>query len=830
MAPHSKRDRRGCPRLYWCFLWSVVLIMGLGAGRLLGGKRATGASTGDGTKPPFADVAQGNETSQSSRREEPMPQQPVPQANELDMKSHSSLEDRGRRKPPPLRKAAQDTSPADLALGSSDTSLPAHATPAVQRAPAGEAQPADLMSFVQSSMLALPGAPAVSVLEVNGKAGGVEVGVRLAAQFPESTWVASGSRQPKLEELGKRRPGNLFQVDELTPEKLRSMYRAPQIFEYLLLPTFTDDFLDGGRKEELGLLLGMAQTVVVYAPPAAGSGSRVGSHIQQAGQLLVEVSDAMKMGVLVENVQDNIIRVTNTMLTRPVQHHFEDMRPALDGGTCYKYKLIHEPAAQGVKRNPKLCQVKVATPAPGTQQCPVDVECGKRTIELANGNWVNLRLLAGLGLSGFDRDRVIKMYMKMPSRDTMASFTNKGCARLDIGMKYDAKASCCLDLLLAALDPAHCGLSRPIAQSLSVGYAFDLDKVAACRQQHFAKSFHSMQFTESFIADAQTSFVFGGAREPSRMTKDAIEKELQERGLPTTIDAANSGSAKEQLIGRLEKARMDTSNLTHAELVAELRRLHLSTDGPEAQLAERLDRARELGYSHVKSRLMRGRLKNRIETLRGDVGKLSKEELKQYLRDANLDDGGDKEELVAKLRGAWKRSPGLKAASVAKLEEQLQLGGDLFDATRAQQEGGAGAAKMSADPGPPHWDAGSIDDLGELTGLGLQSVRSMSKKELQEEAGAAGQSTGGSKEALQRIVQRVRNAGQSGSSPRDGRQPAARAMPPSQSSPRRHAGSHQAAARPAGFDAGLDYMADALLHSAIGQSVREEAGPERMSR
>lgn len=65
--------------------------------------------------------------------------------------------------------------------------------------------------------------------------------------------------------------------------------------------------------------------------------------------------------------------------------------------------------------------------------------------------------------------------------------------------------------------------------------------------------------------------------------QDAIEKELQERGLPTTIDAANSGSAKEQLIGRLEKARMDTSNLTHAELVAELRRLHLSTDGPEVR-------------------------------------------------------------------------------------------------------------------------------------------------------------------------------------------------------------------------------------------------------
>lgn len=86
---------------------------------------------------------------------------------------------------------------------------------------------------------------------------------------------------------------------------------------------------------------------------------------------------------------------------------------------------------------------------------------------------------------------------------------------------------------------------------------------------------------------------------------------------------------------------------------------------PQAQLAERLDRARELGYSHVKSRLMRGRLKNRIETLRGDVGKLSKEELKQYLRDANLDDGGDKEELVAKLRGAWKRSPGLKAAAAS---------------------------------------------------------------------------------------------------------------------------------------------------------------------
>lgn len=45
-------------------------------------------------------------------------------------------------------------------------------------------------------------------------------------------------------------------------------------------------------------------------------------------------------------------------------------------------------------------------------------------------------------------------------------------------------------------------------------------------------------------------------------------------------------------------------------------------------------------------------------------------------------------------------------------------------------------------PKPRVWDAGSIEDLGEDNGLGAQSVNSMSKQELQEEARASGMPAG----------------------------------------------------------------------------------------
>jgi hypothetical protein len=44
------------------------------------------------------------------------------------------------------------------------------------------------------------------------------------------------------------------------------------------------------------------------------------------------------------------------------------------------------------------------------------------------------------------------------------------------------------------------------------------------------------------------------------------------------------GSAKEQLIQRLEQARLDTSTLNHSELISQLKQLHLSTEGSKVSL------------------------------------------------------------------------------------------------------------------------------------------------------------------------------------------------------------------------------------------------------
>lgn len=59
----------------------------------------------------------------------------------------------------------------------------------------------------------------------------------------------------------------------------------------------------------------------------------------------------------------------------------------------------------------------------------------------------------------------------------MSEHINNGCARLDVGMKYEANPACCLDLLTAALDEEHCGMTEEEAQSLNIGHAFELDKV-----------------------------------------------------------------------------------------------------------------------------------------------------------------------------------------------------------------------------------------------------------------------------------------------------------------------------------------------------------------
>jgi hypothetical protein len=60
-----------------------------------------------------------------------------------------------------------------------------------------------------------------------------------------------------------------------------------------------------------------------------------------------EIFSAMRslLSLLRVCAQGNVIRVKSTMISRPVQHHFDDLRPSSEGGTCYKYKLFHKPAA-----------------------------------------------------------------------------------------------------------------------------------------------------------------------------------------------------------------------------------------------------------------------------------------------------------------------------------------------------------------------------------------------------------------------------------------------------------------------------------------------------
>jgi hypothetical protein len=58
----------------------------------------------------------------------------------------------------------------------------------------------------------------------------------------------------------------------------------------------------------------------------------------------------------------------------------------------------------------------------------------------------------------------------------MSEHINAGCARLDVGMKYEANPACCLDLLTAAMDDEYCGMTEEEAQSMNIGHPFDLGK------------------------------------------------------------------------------------------------------------------------------------------------------------------------------------------------------------------------------------------------------------------------------------------------------------------------------------------------------------------
>jgi hypothetical protein len=78
-------------------------------------------------------------------------------------------------------------------------------------------------------------------------------------------------------------------VGNLTLSHIKSMHRAPQMFEYLLLPNFADEFLDGGLNEELGLLLGMARTTVAYVAPDGYLDTFTKSRIQKVRVALLSV-------------------------------------------------------------------------------------------------------------------------------------------------------------------------------------------------------------------------------------------------------------------------------------------------------------------------------------------------------------------------------------------------------------------------------------------------------------------------------------------------------------------------------------------------------------
>lgn len=108
--------------------------------------------------------------------------------------------------------------------------------------------------------------------------------------------------------------------------------------------------------------------------------------------------------------------------------------------------------------------------------------------------------------------------------------------------------------------------------------------------------------------------------------------------------------------------------------------------------AARLQTARELAYKRVKSKLLKGRIKNRIEQIKKGVDDLSKargslqdlqtrdffppraagskccicqqDEMKDYLIEAGAQTNGEKKQLAGRLKQAWKKQPELKIKAV----------------------------------------------------------------------------------------------------------------------------------------------------------------------
>uniref|UniRef100_A0A061R523 SAP domain-containing protein n=1 Tax=Tetraselmis sp. GSL018 TaxID=582737 RepID=A0A061R523_9CHLO len=746
---------------------------------------------------------------------------------------------------------------------------------AAESTPAQGSNP--ILAFLKDDIPQRIGSKPFSVLEV--VLPGSEVGVSFSSIFPDTTWVAAGAVQPMLESLGAARPANLVQVESLTHKKIKHMYFSPQMFEYILLPGFAEEFLDQERQETLGMLLGLARFTIVNVSPGGKDNLDVVSRVKQAGSGLVAAAERFGVGIYVKHIKDGILRVELTSITRPVQHHYGDLRPASEGGTCYKYKLFHK-----AKGTPWLCEVKPnatlrAQRMPvGQADCPTKPECADRTIELSNSSWVNLKLLAGLGLSPHNRKEVVRQFMELPEfRDcparglqatsAMAQYTNQACARLDVGMKYDANPACCVDVLLVTLDDSNCGMPEQQAYEISIGHHFGFKQATECRATHLGDAFDRASFTDSYIESAQESFVFGPLKDPSRMTKEQIEEELRSRNISTEVSRGSLKSGfllKELLIQRLESARMDTSTLSLEELIAESERNFLSTEGSQMDLAERLSKVRQNAYRRVKTRLLRGRLRNRIKVLQGDISQLSKEELKEHLGSAGLDAKGYKSQLTARLQGAWKKNPELRSKAVDELEQQLQNTDALFDKTMSEmREISAQGQRHSSAPMSPlpgyqtyrrlgfpsrgygfqqgaygipqqHnlvWDAGSIDDLGKDNGFGLPPLKTMSKTELQREARAKGLPTGGSKEELQKAVQKARTS-RDVSRSRTGS--GSSALPGPSRSPSFNINPfHQRPfsmfePRPIGR---VDRYADQILQSASMQGGTDEhKSPERMSR
>lgn len=92
--------------------------------------------------------------------------------------------------------------------------------------------------------------------------------------------------------------------------------------------------------------------------------------------------------------------------------------------------------------------------------------------------------------------------------------------------------------------------------------------------------FDSTHFIVSPQKDALT-----GLLAPSHSAQEEIEEELRQLGISAEVQRDSSknglGNAKEQLIQRLEEARMDTSRLSAEQLDTELKAMGLAVDGPQ---------------------------------------------------------------------------------------------------------------------------------------------------------------------------------------------------------------------------------------------------------